>query len=206
MGGALSKKLGPLPRWAWAAIVVAVVFFYYRHKASTAAGVTGATAASVLSSNVPVGGSTDLTGSGVPSTAGVAADGGTSSATSDILSSLGAQNATLIDALVGLAENNANNAAAIASQPATTSSVGGGGDVPPGASSDPGGGGGGATTPVTVPQPGGSGAPVIKHVAAAPFGGVTSTKKLKSGAVVTTYKSGRKVEKAPGKKAYVIHK
>lgn len=41
---------------------------------------------------------------------------------------------------------------------------------------------------------------------AEPFGGVASVKKLANGATLTTYESGRQVEQAPGKSAYVVHK
>lgn len=41
---------------------------------------------------------------------------------------------------------------------------------------------------------------------AAPFGGVVSTKTLKNGSTLTTYKSGRQVQQAPGKTAYVVRK
>ena len=45
-------------------------------------------------------------------------------------------------------------------------------------------------------------------IATAPvaFGGVTGTKTLANGATLTTYASGRQVEQAPGKSAYVVKK
>jgi len=43
-----------------------------------------------------------------------------------------------------------------------------------------------------------------KKPAASPFGGVASSKKLKNGATLITYRNGRQVEQVPGKPAYVV--
>ena len=53
-----------------------------------------------------------------------------------------------------------------------------------------------------------SGAKPGMSIATAPvaFGGVTGTKTLANGATLTTYASGRQVEQAPGKSAYVVKK
>lgn len=53
-----------------------------------------------------------------------------------------------------------------------------------------------------------SGRTIAAHAAGAPqpYGGVTATKKLANGATLTTYASGRQVEQAPGKNAYVTKK
>ena len=42
--------------------------------------------------------------------------------------------------------------------------------------------------------------------APAAFGGVTGTKTLANGSTITTYASGRQVQQAPGKSAYVVKK
>ncbi len=88
---ALTRKVGPLPVWAWALIVAVVGYVVYKRFAQT--GSSGAT--------VPVGASqpaTDSSGSlGLTTTAGSPAD--TGQTTSDLVSALGGQQASLLSAL-----------------------------------------------------------------------------------------------------------
>jgi hypothetical protein len=146
--------------------------------------------------------------------AGGVASGGLSA--SDLASALGASNQSLADMLAQeLAASNADLISQLQQQPP-------GGTIGPGFPGEP-----PVVTPPTGTQPGGANAPTYHRVAAAtpnfgakalaqtntlaaagkaaPFGGVTSVKRLANGSTVTTYASGRKVQQAPGKSAYVIH-
>lgn len=67
-----------------------------------------------------------------------------------------------------------------------------------------------AQTPVSAKNPNFAAAAQARTTAgktagvAVPFGGVTSVRTLKNGASLTTYASGRQVEQAKGKSAYVV--
>ena len=45
-----------------------------------------------------------------------------------------------------------------------------------------------------------------KQITGAAYGGIVSTKKLASGATLTTFATGREVEQAPGRSPYVVKK
>jgi hypothetical protein len=208
--GRFTAKVGPLPVWGWAALLLVGGYLAYRlfyqggssssTTATPATDTTGAGSDAGTAGSTPAGG--DFSGSPSPDTqAGL---------NGDLLSQLsGFQNG--LDALT----------AAVQSSPAfwpTGGDSGAGSTVP------------NDGTQVANPQPTARALPAVvthstpasspnyaaaavaktaaaKTVAAPqPFGGVVSVSKLKNGSTVTTYASGRKVQQAPGKTAYVIKK
>ena len=192
--GGISKKVGPLPLWAWVLIGAAAVYWFYSRSSSAAGATTTAAGTTDTSSGTTA---TDASLGGQVS-AGAPAD--TGSATSDLLSSLGAQNSSLVQALltqeqdvVGLASAQISALSTSTAAGSFTSQVNPGGrpDVP-------------YTTPTISPQPGTPNTPVVTHAAASAV--APKVTKLKSGATLTTYASGREVEQAPGKTAYVVKK
>lgn len=203
----LTRKIGPLPLWAWALIVLVVGYFLYKRFAAT-----GSTQSASVPQNTSQPAQDSSGSTGLAPTAGSPTD--TGQTTSDLVSALGGQQASLLAALeqanqdvVGLAQSQIS-----ALQQGTTA-----GPFQT------------QTQPLVGSQPGGSNAPVMAFVsptvtgsvstpAAAlsatrssaasssggqPFGGVVSTTRTKTGTVITKYASGRIVEQAPGKSAYV---
>jgi hypothetical protein len=205
-GSGLTKKLGPLPLWAWASIgLLAGWYLYKRYSASaalTAAQVTPAATAAAATPDTSLG-----------TSASAGAPTATDQTTSDLISSLGGENASLISALTQVNQNVSDLASSQIAYASTNTSLGAFNTQ---------------TQPAVASQPGGSNAPVMQYMApnvvapqAGPgpaavtatkssaaggpvFGGVTGVKTLSNGATLTTYASGRQVEKVQGKSAYVV--
>lgn len=194
-GKGLGKKLGPLPLWAWAVIggvsVGAVWWYMGRNKQST--GVLSTTGSTGVSPQ-------DTTQGGYPSAAtppGQGLDQQTlQDALSQALSSSGigqfeswaqgtiTQNENAIQSLqdsLGSSLQGIQDSLSALASVAPLSSLG--------------------------PNPNQGGATKQRTGKSAPSrtSRVVSRKKLKSGATVTTYSSGRKVEQAPGRSPYVIY-
>ncbi len=221
--GRLTAKVGPLPVYAWALMIVGVGYLAYRHY-STGGG-SG-------SSSVASGGATGAPGSGTlgtqADTSGAAggASAGAAGAASDngygtITALLGQQGAAL-DSL------SAQVAAGTPYQPTAAGGVEVPTQTPP------------AGVTSTAPQPNSFNDPRIARVdvvanvnqpyatpasapdfattaqaktaaakaagASAPFGGVVNVKTLANGSTLTTYATGRQVQQVPGKSAYVVKK
>lgn len=202
-----TKKVGPLPVWAWVATAVGT-YLAYRYFSGANASAAQATTPSSTDTTGMTGTPTDTSGSAGGTVTGSTPDTSGYTAYSDILSQLEGQNSSLTSALLAGESNY------------TTSGVTGVGD---GGSSS---GSGAPASTVTSKSPYISGstqstipvsaknfaqAAVAKTAAGAAtgtkvaFGGVVSTKTLKNGATLTTYASGRQVEQAKGKSAYVVH-
>lgn len=198
-----TKKVGPLPVWAWVATAVGTYLAYRYFSGASASTTTPAATDTTGATGTPV----DTSGLGGGTVTGSSPDTSGYQPFSDLISQLESQNASLLSAVLdqgGLAGG-------------TTGSSSGSGD------GGGGGGGGGATASKSPYVNGGTQktisastrnfaeAAVAKTAAGAAtgtkvaFGGVVSTKKLKNGATLTTYASGRQVEQAPGKSAYVVH-
>jgi hypothetical protein len=204
----LTRKLGPLPVWAWAGIGLLAGWYLYRRYT----GASGSSGAAVQSQQVAA--ATPDTSMGASPSAGSPA--GNDQTTSDLISSLGGENASLISAFTQVNSDVAGLAASQIAYAQTNSSMGSFNTQ---------------TQPAAAPQPGGSNAPLIYYMApdavapqanqpaptqtttkssaassggGQPFGGVTGVKTLANGATLTTYASGRQVEKVQGKTAYVV--
>lgn len=196
---ALTRKVGPLPVWAWAAIVLVIAFIVWRRRKSSTAGTTSGASpggATIVTGNTPAtAGPQDAALAGQPSTATPPA-AGLDPATLD---SLVGPDSPLVSAL---------NALALAPYTAPT---------PDATASGAGTGGGAVSTPTIGASTGGFTptttvahstplAPPAKPAPAKPFGGIVSKVRLKNGATLTTYASGRKIEHAPGRSPYVVHR
>lgn len=207
-GNGLKRKLGPLPVWAWALLGAVVVFWLFSRLRGTTAGSSAQATQQAQTDNVTPAQAMGNTASTDTS--------GNAQATSDVVTALGGENASLLASIeavnqdvLGLAQSQISY---LTSQTALSSSTS-------------------ETQPAVTSQPGGSNAPQIFYVspqalapsssspapgaAAArssaasttggqPFGGVTSVTKLKNGSTLTTYASGRKVQQVPGKSPYVV--
>lgn len=203
----MTRKIGPLPVWAWAIIVAVVGYFLYRRFAATG---------STQSASVPQGTAqpaTDSSGAlGLSPSAGAPAD--TGQTTSDLVTALGGQQASLLAALeqanqdvVGLAQSQISALQAQTTagpfQTQTASMVGsqpGGSNSPVVAFASPTVTGATSTPATTVAKA----SSAASSSGGQPFGGVVSTTKTKTGSILTRYASGRIVEQAPGKTAYVV--
>lgn len=184
-GKGLSKKYGPFPVWAYLGVgVIVILYLYFRHKNQSAQNsqtTTGGYVQPTPASGVDV----------VPSGNANTTTGDTGSGSSQPVS-FPSDYATQTDLANAIDSVNSNTAAAIA----------------------------GITFPqpnVNITVPTGPGSHVSKTTTAsktaaktqspaAPFGGVVRTQKTKSGSILTYYRSGRIIEQAPGKTAYVVHK
>ena len=94
-GSPLTRKVGPLPLWAWFAILAVGVFFFYSRKGS---------GSQVQASTVQA--ATPETSSGLVPSAGSSGGGsGSDQATSDLLSAYGSQQSSLLDALTASESN-----------------------------------------------------------------------------------------------------
>lgn len=140
-GGMLTRKVGPLPLWVWGLLVVAVVYLLYRRLSSSPSGTAQAAQIPTIASSTP-----DTSLGNVP-TAGSPSDTGATS--SDLLTALGGQQSSLLQALeaqnqdvLGLAQS---QIAALQSQTTT-------------------GPFNTQTQPAAGSQPGGSNAPLIVYV------------------------------------------
>lgn len=177
-----SKRAGPLPRWAWALLVVGgalAAYYLYRRNRPGQDTSTGFTSTSI----VPVGATAQLAAqSNQPSTNAAPAD----SMSPDVVAALGEEQTTLATILQDLLANQASLQPGFDSSTGTTT------------------GPMAASAPLPAPASTSGALPVV--TVAAPYGGVVSKIKTKGGATITTYRSGRKVEQAPGKSPYVVKK
>jgi hypothetical protein len=143
-----AKKKGKLPVWAWAILGVVLLYFAYRFLSSGSLSALSSPSASTTSSTAPTDTTTSSDGStGLTPSAGSPTDSGQLS--SDLVSALGGQQASLLSALetqnqdvLGLAQSQIAAAQANGTSPSTTSE----------------------TQPVNGQQPGGSNAPVVTYV------------------------------------------
>lgn len=211
-GGAsafLTRKLGPFPMWVWLTLGTVVTWYVFKRVGS------GNAAAATTQSPVSQP-ATDTTGlSGGAGTSGDMTGAGVAGVNpSDLLGSLGAQNAALQSSLLqsesafeqlassGYGYQPAGVASNVSPSITSTSTQPGGSNAPTF-----------HYTPVSASAPNFAKAAVAQSTAArktgatSAFGGVTSvTKNAKTGVVVTKYASGRVVEQAPGKTAYVARR
>lgn len=180
----LSAKKGPLPVWVWALLVTVGGYLAYRRYTASSSGVSSTAqtpTGSVSSDTTPV----TVDDSGSPPAAG----GG--SAASNV-------NDTLLSQLSGFQSSIDQLTAEVQQTPAFNDVTGDSSgaavyDIP--------------TLPQTVTT---STTPEVTPAGATkpakqPFGGVLSVTKLKNGSLLTTYRSGRKVEQAPGETPYLVH-
>lgn len=195
--GFLTRKVGPLPVWAWAAIGVAGLLAgrWLRNRMTA-----GQSAASAGASMPATDTSTTPTGTTYPDMGGALSGGGGSvgggTAPVDYGTAFGAGVQTASD-LIGQGVNLATSLSAAGVSPGVSApGTGSSGGYPPAPYSPP--------VPSQSALPHSTGVSVAK--AAQPFGGVVSVKTGKQGVKITTYASGRVVEKAPGKPAYVAKK
>lgn len=215
-GSGLRKKVGPLPVWVWGLIVAAVLawwlFFRRSNQGTTATVGDGGTAQSVLLPQDNAAGM-NAAQAGQPSTVSAPAD----NLSSDVLQTLAAQNSTLVQGLVGAMgaafSANASPYATSTGYPTMLAGTGDSGLQTPGYPQQ-------YLVQPSAPQPEQVSQPQVtvtapvrtaqvsstsaKAQTSQPFGGVVSKTKLKNGATLTTYASGRQVEQAPGKSAYVV--
>lgn len=200
LGRFLHEKKFGLPIWAWALVIAGVVFALYwwhkKHSAATSQDTSNATpldagaAAAQPDSEAGSGGG----GGGIPDLSGI----GSASVPYTVDSTpypyfdIGAGG----EAPVQLSPDGSSSSTQTAqpSQTASSSLV----KI--------------AETPVSAKNPNFAQAAQARTAAgqasgtAVPFGGVVGVTKLKSGATLTTYATGRQVEQAPGKSAYVTKK
>lgn len=199
--GGLGRKVGPLPLYVWLLLGAAVGYLVWRHGkmvggAGTTSGNVGAEVVSGNTTATPV----DAALAGQPSTNYAPAN----QIDPSVLDSLLGSGSPLVTALNG----NADAAAAAASGGGSlyATSTGDGSASNPGgqtAVATPGTQTGGYVPTTTVATT----KPATPAAAAAPaFGGIVSKIKTKTGATITTYANGRKVEQAPGHSPYVIVK
>lgn len=197
-GNALTRKVGPLPVWAWLAVSLVLGYVFYKRSSAGASGLFGSSAANTTAgSSGATPASSDL--GGLSGGGGTSSDlgGGGGASGADVASALGAQSSSFNAALAGLdadlqaaiAGASANEIAAYQASAAgaATGAAPGGGDFNTG----------------TAPQPGTHNTPTLTHVPALPFGGLVSSRVTSAGVKINTYRNGRIVEKAPGKTAYV---
>lgn len=195
--GALQKKYGPLPAWAWLAIVGVGVFLWRRHQGATTQG------SGLVTATPDTGSDTSALGSG-GTTPGGGGGGGDSPGTTTPLD----------DSTAPPWYHGGGGGGTV---PASTANGNGTG-------SSPASGAGAASKqqqaaalkvaqhPVAASNPNFAAAAQAKTAAGkaagvpVAFGGVTNTKTLKNGATLTTYASGRQVEQVKGKSAYVVKK
>lgn len=230
VGGRLTAKVGPLPVYAWALIIVGVGYLAYRHygggsgSGSGSSGLATSGAAGAAGSGA-VGGAGDTSGAGGGSSTGTG-DGFGDNGYGQITALLGQYGAQLdaLGAQVGAGTPYAYDPSAAADfnsaatlQPKAdgtyldTRVVNGVTQFTPIATSAP--------LANTDPQhPYSTAASATNYAGSAqtataaakaagkasPFGGVVSTKKLANGSTLTTYASGRQVQQVPGKSAYVV--
>jgi hypothetical protein len=206
-GGAtagLTRKLGPLPVWAWGAVLIGL-YLAYRHFASA-----GTAAAAPLTPSSDASTGTLGTGSDTSGASGGGSGGGTLTPDTPFGPGSDLYNALLAGLLAGGGGRTDNLVP---------------GDTPSIPTSSPSPDAGAAPGPAAVAPTVVSPAPQARTPATASnfaasathatltaqasggalrFGGVTSVKRLANGATLTTYASGHQVEQAPGKTAYVV--
>lgn len=193
--GGLGKKIGPLPAWGWGLIVFAVLawfLFFRKSNKGTTAGVVQSGQSSYVDPVSQNAGDVNAAQAGQPSTVSAPADS-LSPQVLDALNALPSQVSTAVqDAF-------ASSYAMGASPYATATGYGAVAPLNTGPTQ--------GTATVSAPT---ATKPQAKAKAGAktsqPFGGIVHKKKLKNGATLTTYASGRQVEQLPGKRAFVVRK
>lgn len=141
-GGGLGKKVGPLPLWAW--VIGGVLLLYVAYRFMT--GSSGSSGSAVQTQTTQASTPSDATGL-VP-TAGSAGD--TGQTTSDLVSALGGQQQSLLDAL------EAKNQDVLALAQSQINAAQGNPQVSPSSTTE--------TLPMTGQQPGGSNSPIYVYV------------------------------------------
>lgn len=190
----MTRKVGPLPVWAWAALILAAGYLIYRRRGTSSSSASQTTA-------VPV--TPDVTGS---NTGALGSSGSDTGGGSQIPAPVD------LSGITGELDTLAQQLAAQSAGQASSYQQGG----PPGSTDQGSAAAPASSTPVSAYHPSYTATPVstpnfgavvaAKDKAlgsAAPFGGVTSTRTTATGTKITTYASGRVVEQAPGKTAYV---
>lgn len=217
--GRLTAKVGPLPVYAWALIIVGGYLAYRRFAgSSTGAGASSASPATPNTGDVggTVGGAGDTSGAGGGSFSAAGPDPSSGSYDA-LLALLGQQTAALGDlsaqvqagtpyAQSGGVEPQPGAPSLTKQQPGTyldtTVNAQGVTQFTPIVQSHP------YATAASTPDFAGSATQKTQAAKAAgqaaPFGGVVSVKKLANGSTLTTYASGRQVQQVPGKSAYVV--
>jgi hypothetical protein len=186
----LKKKYGPLPAWAWALIVSAILYFLYRHFKSSGGSTSTATDTSSPATSGNIVGTPPITDTGPIDTSG------------DSITPVD----TLPNTDVGETTSGGFGSfwvdpTATGQDPKTVDTTAS--PVPPLSS-----------PPITISPPAATPKPAAKPVATAPLksiipgikGKIISQKVLPSGAKLVTLAGGREIEQAKGKKAYVVRK
>ena len=202
-----TKKVGPLPVWAWVATAVGTYLAYRYFSGASASTTTPAATDTTGATGTPV----DTSGLGGGTVTGSSPDTSGYQPFSDLISQLESQNASLISAVLtyegGLGGGTTGSypgGMTDTNPPPTTSTTSAVASKSPYVN-------GGTQRTIPASTRNFAQAAVAKTAAGAAtgtkvaFGGVVSTKKLTNGATLTTYASGRQVEQAPGKSAYVVH-
>lgn len=145
----LRRKVGPFPLWLLLLVAAAVAYYLYRRHTNQAGSNAVATQSLVTSSATPSEATGLVPSAGAPATSSSAGDTGQS--TSDLVSALGGQQASLLQALEATQQNLIELAgmqiAAAQQSP----------QISPSSTTE--------TQPYTVPQPGGSNAPQVYYLA-----------------------------------------
>ncbi len=160
-GSALTRKLGPLPVWAWAAAGLVLGYIVYRHFTGSSGSGGQAQETQTVRSTSPAAALGAATSAGAPSDTG--------QTTSDYIAALGAQNSSLLQSLEALSSDVAGLAASQISYAQANTNLGsfstqtgyGVGDMPGGANAP-------TVTHVAPSVAGTAGAPAAVHVAAKP--------------------------------------
>jgi len=226
-GSGLGKKVGPLPLYGWVLIAVAIVgyFMFFRHAGSAAAAQKQQTNAQTPSSAL----------GDVPQAGSPGDSGGATSSMQDAYGGVQQTNDALLSALLASESNFEQLAASQIDALKTTTTTAPVDTTAPTSSQQPGGSNSpivsfapaGGTFTGPAPQQAGPDNPYAppgptmnpnaniminatqtqpREQAAAPYGGITSTRRTASGVTITTYASGRVVEQAPGHSSYVAHR
>lgn len=182
--GALTRKIGPLPFWAWALIGGALLYWYRSRTASSAAASTAASPTTLADGGSGSAGGD--TGSGSGGGGGSSPPGDTTTGTGDSGVLPGYSPFPRLVGTTGAVPSSSPGSSPTAAQSPSF--------LKPTAAADPN----------FAADAAARSAAAIAAGVAPRFGGVTSTQTLKSGATLTTFGSGREVEQAPGKSAFVV--
>jgi hypothetical protein len=183
----LKKKYGPLPAWAWALIVSAILYFLYRHFKSTggSSAQPAATDTQTNTGNVASIPSVDSSGfSGPVDTSGNSVDTLPNTDVAESSATPWWMDPTATGQDTKTVDTTASPVPPLSSPPITNS--------PPAATPKP------AAKPIAT-------AP-LKSIIPGIKGKIISQKVLPSGAKLVTLAGGREIEQAKGKKAYVVRK
>lgn len=194
--GALTRKFGPLPAWAWLGILAVVVYLWRRRAAAQASGGGSGSVDTGLGSgsgfdDSGLGGSGSGGSAGVGDTAAGFPSGGTGVQVAPVGGFGTVPFSTSDGNGTGSSPASAPQTAGLAARQQNAAAL----KV--------------AQARVPASSPDFAAAEQAKTAAAkqagvpVAFGGVQSVKTLNNGATLTTFESGRQVEQAPGKSAYV---